>query len=166
MIVSLFVGLGIFLADRVLKIYILNNFALGEARTFIPGVLQLTYTQNTGMAFGFLAGHQWIPMVLTPLILGGLGVLLVKNMFPCPVQRLALVAVMAGGFGNWADRLLYGFVVDMFEPVFIRFAVFNLADVFITTGGALFVAAFLMSEWRTRQAKRQAETEPTEPSSE
>ncbi|MCL2563235.1 MAG: signal peptidase II [Oscillospiraceae bacterium] len=161
MLLALLFGLAIFLADRIIKIFILNNFALGETRDFIPGVLQLTYAQNTGMAFGFLAGHSWIPIVLTPLILGGLGVIVVKNMFPCKVQRLALVAIMAGGLANWVDRLAYGFVVDMFEPVFMRFAIFNLADAFITVGGIVFVAVYAMAEIRRAREKRkgQAETE-------
>jgi len=163
MVLTLLVGLGIFLADRLLKMYVLHaaDALTNEAVTLIPGVLQLTYTENTGMAFGFLASYQWIPLVITPLILGGLGVLLAKNKFPCRVQRLALVCVMAGGVGNWVDRLLYGFVVDMLEPIFIRFAVFNLADVFITVGGFVFVVAYVVSEWQTAQAKRKTSAEPS-----
>ena len=168
--VSVIFGLLVFLIDRVVKILILNNFALGETRSFLPGILQLTYTRNTGMAFGFLGGHQWIPLVLTPLILIGLGILLAKKMFPCRVCRLGLVALMAGGFGNWVDRIAYGYVVDMFEFTFIRFAVFNVADIFITVGGIVFLVAYFLSETRamkekgTESAEESSEQiEPTEP---
>ena len=163
---SLIFGLGILLLDRFVKVYVLHAFALGEVRPFIPGLLQLRYTQNTGMAFGFLGGFQWIPLVLTPLILVFLGWLLVRDSFPCPVQRLSMVSVMAGGFGNWADRLLYGFVVDMFEPTFVRFAVFNVADIFITMGVFVFIVAYLQAEWRAQQARRRGQAEPAEPSGE
>jgi len=163
--VLLLFGLGVFLADRVLKIFILNNFVLGETQGFIPGVLQLTYIQNTGMAFGFLRDHQWIPMVLTPLLLlGVLFVLFRKQLFPNLVCRLALAGIFAGGLGNWVDRLLYGFVVDMFEFTFVRFAVFNLADVFITVGGTVFIVVYAVTEWRAERKK--VETEQAESSGE
>ena len=160
--IGVLLGLLIFLIDRLVKILILNNFALGEVRSFLPGLLQLTYARNTGMAFGFLGGHQWIPLVLTPLILVGLGILLVKKMFPCQICRLALVAVMAGGLGNWVDRIAYGYVVDMFEFTFIRFAVFNVADIFITVGGIVFLVAYFSSEMRAMKAKGTEQTEEVE----
>jgi len=37
--------------------------------------------------------------------------------------------------GNLIDRAFRGFVVDMFEPLFIRFAVFNVADICVVVGG-------------------------------
>lgn len=157
MLISLLIALAVLTSDRLVKMYILTNFNLGETRNFIPGILQLTYHQNTGMAFSMLQNHQWILMVLTPLLLLGLGVLLFRGMFPCRVQQWGLVALLAGGLGNWVDRLLYGFVVDMFEPVFIRFAIFNVADIFITVGGIVFMVAFVVSEWRKEQAKKKAE---------
>ena len=157
MLTSFLLALGIFVSDRLLKMYMIEHFALGETRDFIPGILQLTYFQNTGMAFSMLQNHQWVPMVFTPLLLLGLGVLLFRGAFPCNVQRLGLVAVMAGGLGNWVDRLLYGFVVDMFEPVFIRFAVFNIADIFITLGGIVFLVAFAVNEWKKEKAKKAPE---------
>ena len=161
--VSIAFGLLIFLIDRLVKILILNNLAPGEARSFLPGILQLTYARNTGIAFGFLGGHQWIPLVLTPLILIGLGVLLAKKIIACPVCRLGLIAVMAGGLGNWVDRIAYGYVVDMFEFTFMRFAVFNIADIFITLGGIVFLVAYFLSEMRAMKEKG---TESTEESSE
>jgi len=158
MLISLLFGLGIFAVDRIVKLWVVNSFALGEVRAFLPGLLQFRYVQNTGMAFGFLTGHQWIFLVLTPLILGVLGVLIAKGMFPCPVQRLAIVAVMAGGFGNWVDRLVYGAVIDMFEPTFMRFAVFNVADIFIVVGGITFAVAYIVDEWRKEKCGAQAES--------
>ena len=151
-------GLGILLADRLVKIYILNNFALGEVRPFIPGLMQLTYFQNTGMAFGFLGEHQWVPILLVPILVAVLLALIWKyEWLPCPVCQFALVGMIAGGIGNWIDRLAYGFVVDMFEFTFVRFAIFNVADIFITLGGVVLVVAYMASEWRTARAKRKEE---------
>ena len=155
-------AIGIFVLDRVVKIWILANFALGEARSFIPGLVQLRYTRNTGIAFSFLEAHQWVPMILVPLVLIGLGIALAKRAFPCFWQQLGLVAVMAGGLGNWIDRVLYGYVVDMFDLLFMNFAVFNVADIFITLGSVVFLVAFIAGEWRKgkRSAPEQEEETP------
>ena len=47
---------------------------------------------------------------------------------------LCLWAVVAGGASNLFDRLAWGFVVDFIEPLFVSFAVFNVADCFIVLG--------------------------------
>jgi len=152
-------AIGIFVLDRVVKAWILANFALGEVQPLIPGLVQLRYTRNTGMAFSFLATHQWVPMVLVPIVLIGLGFAFAKRAFPCLWQQLGLIAVMAGGFGNWIDRILYGYVVDMFELMFMNFAVFNVADIFITLGAILFLSAFVLGEWRKGKGADSAQAE-------
>ena len=140
----------IILADQIIKFYTTSNIALGEARRFIPGFINLTYTQNTGVAFSLMADHPWFALSIVPVLLIALYVALWRNMFPCKVQYFAMVAIAAGGLSNWIDRLIHGFVVDMFSFAFVRFAVFNLADIFITGGAVLFVIAFLSSELRKK----------------
>jgi len=155
-IISLLLVSGIVLLDRILKVYILESFTLGEIRPLIPGLIQLTYAQNTGMAFSFLANHPWVPLILTPIFLLILTMLIIRDKFPCIVQRFAMVSIIAGGLANWADRILYGFVVDMFEFTFVRFAVFNIADIFITVGGLVFIVAYIISEICKDRAKKAA----------
>jgi len=151
-----FAVLAIF-GDQVVKWYVMNNLDLREVVAFIPGLVQLTYFQNTGVAFGFLQGQPWIPMVLTPVLLIVLVVLMVKGVVSDPAQRWALTAIAAGGAGNLIDRFVHGFVVDMFEFMFVRFAIFNVADIFITLGGVAFVLAYLRAELRL-QRERTAES--------
>jgi len=153
------IALGVFALDRVVKLWILASFILGEVRPLIPGVIQLRYVRNTGMAFSFLADYPWVFMIIVPLMLIGLGIALAKGVFSCPVQKIALVAVMAGGFGNLLDRILYGHVVDMFEFVFMNFAVFNVADIFITVGAPVLFIAYLLDERRKEKAKASTEEE-------
>ena len=59
--------------------------------------------------------------------------------FPFLAGYAAFSLIIAGGVGNLIDRLAFGFVTDMFNPLFVRFAVFNVADICITVGGALTV---------------------------
>lgn len=141
-------GLAIFLADQAIKRYILFNFTLRQTREFIPGVLQLTYVQNTGAAFRILENHQWFIMLLSSLLIVLLVVMLARGVFRCRIQQWAVATVIGGALGNLADRLIHGFVIDMFEPIFVRFAVFNLADSAIVIGGIVFVIAYLIDERR------------------
>jgi hypothetical protein len=46
--------------------------------------------------------------------------------------------VLGGALGNFLDRIDMGYVVDMFEFIFVKFAVFNVADIFITCGAIMF----------------------------
>ena len=147
-------ALAVFLLDQAVKLWVLTNFAAGEVRPFIPGVLQFRYYQNTGMAFSLLAEHQWIFVISTPLLLIAFGILLIKGkVFPHKLQKFALVAVMVSGFSNWVDRIAHGFVIDMFEPTFMRFAIFNIADIFITVGVITLFVTVILSEVRKNREK-------------
>ncbi len=48
---------------------------------------------------------------------------------------LALALLLGRAVGNFIDRLLFGFVTDMFATTFVNFAVFNVADVGVVLGG-------------------------------
>ena len=58
-----------------------------------------------------------------------------RNVVHGKVGRWSVVLVLAGAIGNCIDRILSGYVVDMFNFLFVRFAVFNLADIFIVVAG-------------------------------
>ena len=147
--------IGVVLADQLVKQYILSTLQLGERIPFIPHIMQLTYAQNTGVAFGFLSDHQWIFLVLNPIIIIMLIFIIAKNMFQDKVINIALAAVIGGAIGNMIDRFRHGFVVDMFEFTFVRFAIFNVADIFITLGGMIFIIAFIRKEFnKAKQLKR------------
>ncbi len=53
--------------------------------------------------------------------------------------KICLVLIVAGGIGNLIDRITLGYVVDFIEPLFIDFAVFNVADCFITVGAFMLI---------------------------
>ncbi len=60
--------------------------------------------------------------------------------------------LLGGALGNAIDRAVSGSVVDMFEFTFVRFAIFNIADTFITCGGILFCLYIILLEYREKQA--------------
>ena len=131
---ALFVG-GIVAADQFTKYLTVANIALYEDVPFLPGLLQLTYVQNTGAAFSSFEGQQW----LFALIFLGLTLVLAWEYFKkrqpfTTFDRWCIAAVYGGGLGNMIDRVRMGYVVDMIETTFVEFPVFNVADCFITCG--------------------------------
>lgn len=104
------------------------------------GIVRLHYVENTGAAFSILSGATDILTILTGIILlVSLG-LLMSNRLSNKLIQSCLCAITAGGAGNFIDRLFRGYVVDYIEPVFIRFAVFNFADCFVTVGAVVMIA--------------------------
>lgn len=74
---------------------------------------------------------------------------------------LPLSMVLGGAVGNLIDRIFAGYVVDMFEFAFVRFAIFNVADMFVTVGGILFIAYYVLAEVRAiKKAIKEPEAVP------
>jgi signal peptidase II len=82
------------------------------------------------MAFSFLASHPLILTILISIINLGILFYFLKEAQP-PVF---LIFIFAGAFSNLLDRYIFGFVTDFINPIFINFAIFNLADVFLNIG--------------------------------
>ncbi len=131
---ALFAG-GIVAADQVTKLLVVENIPLFGHVPLIPGVVRLTYVQNTGAAFSMLQGMQWLFAVLFVLLTAAIVWEYFKKPLPfTPLERWCIAAIYGGGLGNMIDRLRLGYVVDMIETEFITFPVFNVADSFITCG--------------------------------
>ena len=130
--------------DQWLKLWAIANLQGQPLRQLIPGVVHLTYLENTGAAFGLMANFSGAVWVLTAVKLVLLGLTLVYFVkLPMATRfifvRIPLVMIFAGGVGNLIDRVRLGHVVDMLAFSFIEFPVFNLADIYVTVGAFLFV---------------------------
>ena len=145
-------------ADQFTKYLTVVHIPLGEELPFLPGLLQLTYVQNTGAAFSSFEGQQWLFAVI---FLGFTAMLFYeyfkKPMGFLPFERWCIAAVYAGGLGNMIDRVRMGYVVDMIETTFMEFPVFNVADCFITCGCILLMGhLFLFNKafWKDDKKKK------------
>ena len=128
---------------------------------FIPHILGLTHIHNTGAAFSMLSGARWFFVVLTIVfVVFALWVLYAKKITH-PMGRWTLVLIIAGALGNLIDRIIYGYVVDMFEVLFMQFAIFNVADIFVVVGGILFCIyyGFLHDRQKDKQMLREDQHE-------
>ena len=121
--------------DQLTKFLVVENIPLYADVPLLPGVVQLTYAQNTGAAFSILQGQQWLFALIFAVFTAAILWAYFKKAFPfSKFEWFCIAAVYAGGLGNMIDRLRLGYVVDMIETQFIDFPVFNVADSFITCG--------------------------------
>ena len=136
-------------ADQLVKWL---SSALGRDVILIPGVLNFTYAENTGMAFSMLSGHSWLLGVFSAAAIA-LGWWILKGYRLGPVSRIAAMLMLGGAVGNMIDRLFRGYVVDMFEALFVEFAVFNVADAALTIGAGLMAASLLFcpEDWKPKK---------------
>ncbi len=128
-------------------------------QTLIPGVLQMRYAENTGMAFSLLDGMPWLLGVASVAAIW-LGWLILRRYRLGTLSRIAAMLMLGGAVGNMIDRFFRGYVVDMFEVLFVNFAVFNVADAALTVGAGLMAASLLFcaGEWEEKDAKHGGNT--------
>ena len=132
---------GIVAVDQLSKFWTVANIPLHGQIPVIDGLFHLTYAQNTGAAFSAFEGAQWLFVLVFALLTAGILWEFPKKKMPfTTLERWCIVAIYAGGIGNMIDRLWLGYVVDMIEVEFMNFAVFNVADSFITCGAILLLA--------------------------
>ena len=144
-------GIIIIIIDQAVKLYVSKNILFGNVKELIPNVMTLVRVQNDGAAFSFLAGggaRIWF-IVLTLIFVALVLIALVTNFISGKFGRWCMVMVAAGGLSNCIDRVLYGYVVDMFRVDLFDFAVFNVADIFITVGCIAFILYILFGGEKT-----------------
>lgn len=137
--VSLVVIAVLTVIDQVTKYIAVNTVKINGPYEFLFGLFQFRYVENTGAAFSSFSDNTTLLTVLTVIILSACLVLLLSKKIKPLFVNICLVLVIAGGTGNVIDRILYGYVVDFIEPLFIDFAVFNFADCCITVGAFMLI---------------------------
>ena len=117
------------------------------ALTILPGVVELRYFLNDGMAFSMLAGKQTLLIGMTSLMLLCVFLLLLLRKMG-PWERISCTLILGGGVGNLIDRVVSGVVVDYVNFLFVNFAVFNFADICITTGVVMLMLWVLYDSYK------------------
>ena len=145
--------------DQLVKYLVSHNIPLGGHVPFLPHLVELTYFQNTGAAFSMLEEHTWLLTLLSGVVSVVLVICLGKRVLPHWSGMLALALLLGGAVGNFIDRLLFGFVTDMFATTFVNFAVFNVADVGVVLGGVLLCLHLIV--FFGREGKKEPDKEET-----
>lgn len=121
------------IADQLVKHWAFTTLQAQHTILLIENVFHLTYIENRGAAFSMFArfDSRWIFVALAVVISIIIGVVLSKKIMQTATGRWSLVLIAAGAIGNAIDRVVRGFVVDMFDFRLINFPVFNVADIFV-----------------------------------
>lgn len=131
--------------DQFVKLQVMTHIPVGEHVPFLPYLVDLTYVRNTGAAFSIFSEHTWILAEISLVMSVLLGWCLWKGIpFQKPLGRLTVTLLLAGAVGNLIDRAFRGYVVDMFNVLFMDFAVFNVADICIVVGGFAAFAYYVL----------------------
>ena len=151
----------VILVDQVTKALLAAYLPTLPERTLplIEDVLHLTYVENRGAAFGMLADHRWVFMVLSVVGLAAIVLITLREKPKSAWIRVAVGLVLGGGIANMIDRVRLGYVVDFIDCRFIDFYVFNVADSCVCVGCAIYFVAVLIMEFRSAKAKKAAEAE-------
>lgn len=152
LIVGLIITVGL---DQLIKYWVVNTLEVGEEIDLLP-FLSLYHARNPGIAFSMLSSvSDWGLIALTLCIICFV-IWLWKNAGPeKSLSRFGFLLVIGGAIGNLIDRIRFHYVIDYIsfhiDGVF-SFAIFNLADSFITVGAILIVLDELL-HWKREKQK-------------
>ena len=167
LILDLLLLIVLLLIDQYTKYLAILHLRGKAALPLIEGVLELTYVENHGAAFGILQNAGWVFVAIAVVILIAIVYTLVRTP---PKKRfylfhLILTVLCAGAAGNLIDRINSTYVVDFIYVSLIRFPVFNVADIYVTCSAfALFFTMFTVYKdepFDFLQLRRNRETDTT-----
>ncbi len=141
-ILALFVAASIVLTDQLMKYLVVYALKPVGTVTVIPGLLDFTYVENRGAAFGILENQRWFFIVATILVMVLLVVLLFRKGGTSKMFAASIALIVGGGIGNLIDRIFLGYVVDYLQLSFFP-PVCNFADYCVVAGTALLMVYIL-----------------------
>jgi signal peptidase II len=133
-------SLAVFGLDQGIKWYVEDALRVGQSIELVPDFLSITHIQNSGGAFGLLAGRVAVLLAGSAVAVAAV----VWMLFSGAPSRLTAVAcglILGGAAGNLLDRLQSGAVTDYVH--FSFWYIFNAADAAIVAGVALLLLSSL-----------------------
>lgn len=141
--------------DQITKYIVVKSMALGEEIPLWEGVFHWKYIRNTGAAFGMLADRREVFLILSTVALAVLFIYLFKTRTTRIWWLTAIGMIMGGGIGNMIDRIAVGYVVDFMYVKLIDFAVFNVADCFVTVGAGILLFLTVLDIIKEARAEKE-----------
>ena len=137
MLLNILIPLIGIVVDQIVKYWASTDLQAIGTIPLWEGVFHLTYCENTGAAFSMFTGQRWMLLAVTVVLLTGLLWALHNNWLQNAFGRMSLRLIIGGAIGNMIDRILLGYVVDMFDLLLFDYPIFNLADCFVVVGAIL-----------------------------
>jgi len=126
--------------DQITKYIAKTILITKDTVPFINNFLHFTYVENTGAAFGMLQNQRFFFIGLTIVAVAIILIQYIRNLkkHKDKVLEISIALIIAGAIGNLIDRLFLGYVVDFIDIRLFSFPVFNIADICITFGVAIY----------------------------
>ena len=142
------------LSDQIVKRIIVSYGDLNIR--LIPGVLKLSYIENTGGAYGLGADSILVLIGINLLLVIFITRYLVKS-YKTLYKNLTtgLLLVLSGGISNLIDRLFRGYVIDYLDITeTLSFPVFNIADSLIVVGVVIMIVTILINTIKEQETAK------------
>lgn len=129
--------------DQLTKYWVRRDLSDGDF-VLIDKVFRLTYSRNTGAAWGIFSGKVDILAIVTIIIIAAVIFVMIRLPIDKKYNAIHIIGIFvcSGAVGNLIDRLYFKFVTDFLYIELIDFPVFNVADCYITF--SMFILAFLI----------------------
>lgn len=140
--------------DQWIKVLVKTSLPMQEKIDLLP-FLALYRTYNTGIAFSMFSSLGDKGLIVIALVVCAFVLWLgSKTEAGQWLARIGFSLIVGGAVGNLIDRVWYGHVIDyiLFHTPVFTFAVFNLADAFITVGAMLVIAEEFFAWRRSKSA--------------
>ncbi|MCF7644359.1 signal peptidase II [Bacillus subtilis] len=141
-------------SDQYIKFLVESGMDYNQQIDLLP-FLALYRTHNEGIAFSMLSWlHDGGLVAMTVAVIGFVSYLWWTTAPERIISRIGFALIIGGALGNLIDRSLLGYVVDyiLFHLPSWSFAVFNMADVYISTGAGLIILDELVQWKKSRSA--------------
>lgn len=131
--IALAISFLLVIADQIIKYFISVHLQPIGTVTVIKNVLNLTYVENRGVAFGMFSDMRWSFVAITSVMILLIIFYLFKTKPKGKFIYISSALIVGGGIGNLIDRIIYGYVIDYLSLSFFP-PVCNFADYCITSG--------------------------------
>lgn len=162
-LIAIGISIVLIVIDQITKKLAVAHLIYQEEIPFIKGILNFKLEYNDGFAFGMGSGYQiiwaFVSLIGCAVLLYFMKYIDFKNNW---LFTIAIVLMFSGTFGNMIDRMFSAKgVIDFFNPAFIEFAVFNVADSYLTIGTILLIV-YILFIYKEPEIKKKEEVEKVE----
>ena len=147
--INCFIVILIFVLDRVTKIYVIDFYKNNLGNDLLNSkYLNIRLIWNEGVAFGLFSFDQDFFYNILTLLIGSviiiIFIMIKKNE---GMKKYSLLMILGGAIGNFYDRVFFKAVPDFldFHIGNFHWFIFNVSDIFITTGVILMIVLELIS---------------------
>lgn len=153
---SLVIAFLIAFIDQIIKLAVTNFIKPLGTLNVIPNVLNFTYAENTGAAFGILKNHRYFFIIMSILLIAAFLYFIVFKKVNDKFFVIASTLILGGGIGNFIDRIFLGYVIDYIELSFFK-PICNFADYCISIGSFLLIIYIIFRYQRPIEKEKNLE---------